>query len=31
MNRNLKALQLESDGNNSGKDGIDAGKMIWRS
>ena len=28
MNRNLKALQLEPDDNNSGKDGIDAGKMI---
>ena len=26
MNRNLKALQWESDGNNSGKDGIDDGE-----
>ena len=26
MNRNLKALQWESDDNNSGKDGIDDGE-----
>ena len=26
MNRNLKALEWESDDNNSGKDGIDDGE-----
>ena len=26
MNRNFKALQCESDGNSSGKDGIDDGE-----
>ena len=30
MNRNLKALQWESDDNNSGRDGIDDGEDYFK-